>query len=113
MMTYVFLVLTAVGLSIGQVLLKKSANLIKDLNAPWELLFKLPFIGGVTVYGITAILWILALQHVSLSRGYMFMSLAFVIVPILSWYFFDDVLTTNFWLGVLLILSGVFLTIKA
>lgn len=112
-MTYVLLILTAIGLSIGQVLLKKSANILNQLDNPWELLFKLPFIGGVSVYGLTAIIWIWALKSVPLSRGYMFMSLAFIIVPVMSYYIFQEPLTKHFWVGVALIIAGVFLTIKA
>lgn len=111
-MTYFLLILTVIGLSIGQVLLKKSADMIDTLNSPLELLIKAPFIGGVCAYGITAIAWICALRNISLSKGYMFMSLAFIVVPILSHYIFDEPLTLNFWLGVILIISGVLLTTR-
>ncbi len=111
-MNYFLLFLCVIGLSIGQVLFKKSANILKTLDAPWKILFEISFISALAVYGVTTLMWVWALQHVSLSRAYMIMALAFVIVPTLGHYVFDEPLTMRFGLGVLLIISGVVLTIR-
>ena len=112
-MTYFLLFLCVVGLSVGQVLFKKSANILKTLDSPWKIIFEIPFLGALTVYGVTTLIWVWALQHVPLSRAYMIMALAFVIVPVLGHYFFDETINMRFAFGVLLIISGVLLSIRS
>lgn len=111
-MNFFFLLCCVLSLSIGQVLFKKSANILKTLEAPWRLAFELPFIGALFFYGIATIFWVWALQHVPLSRAYMIMALAFVIVPALGHYFFAEPLDFRFFVGVVFILTGVVLTLK-
>ena len=62
------------------------------------------------VYMSATFFWIAALRNLSLSRSYMFMALAFCIVPVLSKYIFDEELSRGFYLGALLISAGVYLT---
>ena len=112
-MTYFLLLLCVVGLSIGQVLFKKSATILQTLDAPWKLIFEVPFIASLMVYGITTIGYVWALQSIPLSRGYMIMALGFVIVPLLSYWIFNEPLTLRFALGVSLIVAGVILTVKS
>ncbi|MBM3609985.1 MAG: 4-amino-4-deoxy-L-arabinose-phospho-UDP flippase [Alphaproteobacteria bacterium] len=112
-MTYFLLILCVLGLSTGQVLFKHSANILKTLDTPWKLAFEVPFIGALFIYGLTTLGWVWALQDIPLSRAYMIMALAFVIVPLLSFYFFSEPLTFKFGLGVVFIVLGVLLTIDS
>lgn len=112
-MNYTLLFLCVLGLSLGQVLFKKSAMILKTLDQPWKLIFEGPFLAALTVYGITTLGWIWALQNTPLSRAYMIMALAFVIVPMLSYFIFNEPLTLRFALGVCLIITGVVLTVRA
>jgi drug/metabolite transporter (DMT)-like permease len=112
-MTYFLLFLCVLGLSTGQVLFKHSANVLKTLDSPWKLAFELPFLSALFVYGLTTLGWVWAIQDMPLSRAYMVMALAFVIVPLLSSYFFGEPLTVKFGVGVFFIILGVSLTIKS
>ncbi len=112
MIVYVFLFSCVLMLSIGQVLFKKSAGLLSTLSNPLLLVFEPVFLGALFLYGIATICWIGALQFLPLGRAYMFMSLAFIIVPLLGWYFFDETLEMRFVFGTVLIVSGVLLTLK-
>ena len=112
-MNYLLLFLCVLGLSAGQVLFKKSATILETLETPWKLYLNGLFIGALIIYGITTLGWVWALQNTPLSRAYMIMALAFIIVPTLSYFIFKEPLTLRFAFGVCLIITGVILTIKA
>ena len=111
-MVYFFLTFSITTLCLGQVLLKKSALSIENLKHPLYLALDPLFILAIFTYGMSMLSWIYVLQHMPLSRAYMFVSSAFIIIPILSHYLFGEDLGIKFFLGACLIISGVILTIK-
>jgi undecaprenyl phosphate-alpha-L-ara4N flippase subunit ArnE len=112
MIVYVFLLVCILMMSIGQILLKKSAMLLPTLNHPFLLIFQPVFFGALCLYGVATVCWVGALQFLPLGRAYMFIALGFVIIPLLSWYFFGETLDIKFLVGAILIISGVLLTLK-
>lgn len=112
-MHYLLLILTPVFISIGQVLFKLSAGKIDGLKSPWLILFDKFFILALVFYGASTIMYVFALKYVPLNKGYMFMSLAFILVPILSYCFLCEPLNLQYVMGILLIISGVLLTSRA
>ena len=113
MMSYVFTISAVIGIAAGQILFKTVASRIAG-RGPLELIhdssFMLPLISSLAIYGCATILWILALQNLALSRAYMFMSLSFIIVPVVSAMFLNEPLTTGFIIGLALIVTGVTVT---
>lgn len=71
------------------------------------------FILALFTYGISMLSWIYVLQHLPLSRAYMFVSFAFIIIPVLSHFLFKEPLNIQFFMGAALIISGVILTFKS
>ncbi len=112
MLVYTFLLGCVLMMSVGQVLFKKSAMLLPTLSHPIFLAFKPIFLGALCLYGVATICWVGALQFLPLGRAYMFMSFSFIFIPLLSWYFFGEALDIKFVLGIILIISGVLLTLK-
>lgn len=112
MIVYAFLLGCVLMMSVGQVLFKKSAMLLPTLSHPLLLLFQPVFFGALCLYGVATVCWVGALQFLPLGRAYMFIALAFIIIPLLSWYFFGETLDIKFLLGAILIISGVLLTLK-
>ena len=112
-MQYLLLILTPVFISIGQVLFKISAGKIDDLKHPWMILFDKFFILALIFYGVSTIMYVFALKYVPLNKGYMFMSLAFILVPILSYCFLCEPVNLQYIMGILLIIAGVLLTSRA
>ncbi len=112
-MPYVFTILAVLGIAAGQILFKTVASRIEG-RSPVLLIqdsaFMWPLIGSLTIYACATVLWILALQHLALSRAYMFISLSFVIVPLIAAVFFNEPLTPGFVLGLGLIIAGVIVT---
>ncbi len=111
-MVYLFLIFSIITLCVGQLLLKKSALLIANLSHPFYLLFKPVFIAALFSYGISMLSWIYVLQYLPVGRAYMFISSAFIILPLLSHYFFGESVSARFFIGALFIIFGVILTTK-
>lgn len=107
MSKYVALVICVLCISAGQVLFKLSANSLRETVSFWNLLFNPIFIMGIILYGLTTVGWVWCLQEVPLNRAYVFMSLAYIIVPILGLLFFNEVLTIRYLFSVILIVSGI------
>lgn len=113
-LTYVFALYTVVAIVSGQLLFKKISLLLDTpsiqafLRNDGQALILL--IIAFVIYSSATVSWILALRDLPLGRSYMFMSAGFVIVPFLSQHIFGEELTGQFWIGVVFILAGVFLT---
>jgi drug/metabolite transporter (DMT)-like permease len=110
MSKYLALIICVLCISAGQVLFKMSANNMRE-TAIWGLFFDPIFIAGVVLYGLTTLGWVWCLQDVPLNRAYLFMSLAYIIVPVLGLLFFKEVLTFRYFLSVALIVSGILCSI--
>lgn len=107
MSKYVLLIICVLCISAGQVLFKISANNLRDTLSIWGLFFDPIFIVAVLLYGLTTIGWVWCLQEIPLNRAYVFMSLAYIVVPILGLLFFQEVLTLRYLFSVILIISGI------
>jgi uncharacterized membrane protein len=64
-------------------------------------------LSGFAAYGIGAVLWLKVLSRVELSLAYPLVSLAFVLVAILSWLVLGERLSPSRIIGIALIVAGV------
>jgi drug/metabolite transporter (DMT)-like permease len=67
------------------------------------------FLLALALYGMSTLGWVLALRNVPLSTAYLFMSLSFVIVPTLAFFWLGEPLSPRFMVGSLLIVCGIVL----
>ncbi len=65
------------------------------------------------MYGVTTIAWVWVLQKIELGRAYPLMAIAFVLVPIGSYFVFGERFQTQYFVGVLMIIFGILVTLKA
>lgn len=97
-------------LSIGQLLFKRAALQVADETAVAAIL-KLSLSptlwAALVLYGLATILWVLILRTVPLSLAYPFFALGFVLLPIFSWWLFDERLGWALFAGTALIVLGV------
>ena len=110
------LLLTPLLLSAGQFLFKKTAAgleagslgefLASLLMSPW-------FWAALAVYGGATLVWVFALSRVPLTGAMPFVALTFVVVPAIGAVFLGERLNLMYWLGVGLIIAGVFATVVA
>ncbi len=113
---YLLLLLMPALLSAGQFLFKRAANAVDagSLSGFVLSLLRNPhFWIALFVYGAATLLWMLVLSRVSLSRAMPFVALTFVIVPLAGAAFFDERLNPLYWIGVLTILAGLYVTVAA
>ncbi|MBS3169495.1 EamA family transporter [Candidatus Woesearchaeota archaeon] len=65
--------------------------------------------GGLVCYGFSALLFVFALRFGDLSFLYPFAALSYIWVAFLSGYFLQEKITSYRWLGMILIVIGIFL----
>lgn len=100
----------AVGMSLGQMLFKISADHAKASSAEgafWPTLLRTPsFYLALLTYGALTLLWIWILSRVELSKAYPFVALAFVTTPLGAALLFGEALNLWYVLSLAMILGG-------
>ena len=107
------LVVFAISMATGQVLFKLGATRVApatDLDGWISLIFQPIVITALGLYGAATFLWLWLLQKIPLTTAYPFAALAFVLVPLGGWIFFNESVNLKYIGGVSLILAGVILT---
>lgn len=94
-------------LAVGQVMFKltaMSAPPLNNISGLMSLSTNLWFWGALVFYGVATLIWIFTLQIVPLSMAYPFVALGFVIVPVASYFIFNEALNWQYGVGVFLII---------
>jgi multidrug transporter EmrE-like cation transporter len=96
-------------MAVGQLLFKQTAVRLGSnsfvstvLTAPRQATFWL----ACSLYGAATVYWIWLLARVPLCIAYPISSIAIVIVPLLGWLWFGEVLSARFWVGLALFVGG-------
>ncbi len=106
-MIYIVALICVLGIAAGQLLFKLSAMAFHrsgDFLNPGALTY---FVIALALYGITTLGWVWLLQKAELGKIYPLMALAFVIVPIASYFMFGERFNAQYFLGVALIMVGI------
>ena len=106
----ILLLLTVVLLSVGQVLFKLVAMEMKNIDISSLLQPKL--ILALFIYGIATVLWIITLRQTPLNIAYPFVGLAFLMVPVLSWFWMNEQISLNTIFGGVIIVIGVWISVS-
>lgn len=103
------LVLYSFGMACGQILFKYAAQAGQYTKSASILLSYLNvyFIGAVILYFSLTVLWVWLLRYVPLSTAYPFVALAFIFTPMLSFIFFGEKISLEYFLGLVLIAGGI------
>ena len=116
------LILTGVLLNaVAQLLLKAGTNTLGVITPTfanaWPLAGKIAlnphFLGGFACYGISVLVWILALSRVPVSIAYPMLSIGYVVNALAAWQLFGETLTGARWLGIGFIIIGVYLLARS
>lgn len=112
----ILFVLGAVLLNtVGQIVMKAGATSLTSLkfslsNLPQVFLtiLKSPLMmGALTLYGLSAVVWIMALSKMDLSQAYPMTSIGYILTALIGVMAFGEVMTLNRLIGLGLILIGV------
>lgn len=106
-MRYFVLILCVLATSFGHILFKSTANILKTEGFSWMLAFEPVFICAMFLYGFATIGWIWSLQDIPVSRAYLFMSLAYVFIPLLAWACFGEAPKPQHLISTFMIVTGI------
>jgi len=109
---FIFIFLTVVALSLGQILFKLAAqNIELSISGIIDSLLSAKLFSALCVYGLATLMWLLVLRAMPLRVAYPFAALAFIVVPVLSHLLLGERLGWNTFAGAALIGAGVWLSI--
>jgi len=103
-------VLTAVFMSMGQLLFKLGANGLNGTSLTRFLpgvVTSPAIIAACVLYAITTVIWVWVLKHAPLSLAYPFTALSYVITPVMSYFLFNEKLNLQFTMGSLILMLGI------
>mgnify|MGYP000981836051 CR=1 FL=1 len=116
------LVITGVLLNAAaQLLLKAGTNAVGHfefhvdnvLPVGMKLAFEPHILGGLACYGISVVVWIMALSRVPVSVAYPMLSIGYVVNALAAWWLFGESLTIMRIAGIGIIIVGVYLVTKS
>ena len=105
--------LCVAGIAGGQILFRLAAERIEGSRLLASLLMNLWLWVALAVYGLATLLWIHLLRSAPLNRVYPLFALAFVVVPIVEHWVWQQPLRWQSWVGGLIIALGVALSVGA
>ena len=116
----IVLILISVTLAaVAQLTLKAGMNHVNDALAPQSFslngpsvkaLVQQPFVwGGLALFGISAIVWLVVLSRASLSFAYPFASITYILILLFDHFVLDETVPPLRWAGVAAIALGIFL----
>lgn len=111
MIVYIVAVICVFGIASGQLLFKASAMSFEVSNSYLDKKGLLILFSALVVYGLTTIAWVWVLQKLSLGKAYPLMALAFLIVPVASYFLFNERFAFQYYAGVFFIMFGIYLTV--
>src|SRR5207248_11238657 len=98
------------GMAAGQLLFKMAALRAPAEGAPIERLVGMIgngyFAAAVGLYAALALFWVWILSFTPLSRGYVFVALAFALTPLLGGLVFAEPINARLVIGIVLITCG-------
>lgn len=113
MFIYLLTLLCVIGIAIGQILFKISANSMNRTGTFFAIETLAVFFATMVLYGITSVGWVLILRKAELGKVYPFMALAFVIVPLASRIIFGERFAPSYFIGTALIMAGIAVTVAS
>jgi multidrug transporter EmrE-like cation transporter len=101
----------------AQLFLKAGTNQVGAITGNLESLLKVMctpiFYGGFACYGLSLILWIMALAKLPVSTAYPLLSIGYVINAGLAYWLFNEAITPQKCLGLGFIILGVYLVSRS
>ena len=105
--------LCVVGIAAGQILFKLSAISLSETGSFFTFKTALTLLAAMVLYAINSIAWVWVLQKVELGRVYPLMAIAFILVPIGSYFILGERFQLQYFVGVALIIIGIITVVKS
>jgi multidrug transporter EmrE-like cation transporter len=79
----------------------------------FKLLMQWPIIGGLACYGISVVVWIMALSRVPVSVAYPMLSIGYIVNAFAAYWLFGESLNAQKLIGIGVIVVGVYLVARS
>jgi len=79
----------------------------------FKLLTQLPIIAGLACYGISVVVWIMALSRVPVSVAYPMLSIGYIVNAFAAYWLFGESLNAQKLIGIGVIVVGVYLVARS
>lgn len=112
-MAYTISFLCVIGIATGQILFKLTADCFQKTGSYLDVRGLTFLIMALVLYGMTMLGWVWVLQKIELGKVYPFMALAFLLVPLASHYLFGERFQAQYFIGIVFIMAGIVITVKA
>lgn len=115
-------ILLCVVLNTGaQVLLKIGTKALGEISFSWGALFPLSLrlaqnpaiMVGLVLYVLSVAVWLFVLSRVDVSYAYPLSSLGYILTAFVGSWYLGEVLTPARWIGIMVILGGVYLVSRS
>ncbi len=115
--TVIVLIMLSVLLSVGgQLFMKSGMNSIGKINllqiiqptTLFKLMLNPMIITGVGLYVMASVVWLVVLSKAELSYAYPMIGISYILTSTLAWIIFKENMTVFRFLGIVMILSGVY-----
>ena len=110
---YIIAIICVLGIATGQILFKLSASHMHNSGTWFDPRGLVLLFVALTLYGITTLAWVWVLQKLELGRAYPIMALAFVLVPIGSYFVFGERFQIQYFIGITLIMAGILIAVRS
>lgn len=104
---YFLAFLSILFISSGQILFKYVSILTNQRDSISLVTVILVGIFSFVISGIGTLIWMYVLKFVELNKVYPLMALSFVMVPVMSHYFYNDKISFQYIIGVFCIILGI------
>jgi len=105
------LLLLGVLLNAGAQLLLKAGTNAVPLGP--RLALEPHILGGLACYGVSVVVWVVALSRVPVSIAYPMLSIGYIVNAFAAWYLFGEALSAMKLAGIGVIVLGVFMVARA
>jgi len=113
MLVKIIALLCVLGIAIGQILFKLSADSLHQTGSFFSPKTASTLFAALVLYGVTTIAWVWVLQKIELGRVYPLMALAFILVPLGSHFILGERFQPQYFVGVVLIMVGIVVAVKS
>ncbi|MEO5700268.1 MAG: EamA family transporter [Casimicrobiaceae bacterium] len=83
------------------------------LDLAWKMATQIHFVLGIACYAVSVVVWIFGLSRVPVSVAYPLLSVGYVVNAIAAHYLLGEAVTLSRWLGIGLIIAGVYLVARS
>ena len=120
-LTFSLLMLGVLLNAVAQLLLKAGTNRVGEFAFAWDnivpigakLALNPPILAGLGCYGVSVVVWILALSRVPVSVAYPMLSVGYIVNAVAAWLLFGESLAAQKLVGIGFIIVGVFLVARS